>query len=232
MSCHPHRSRRWGPMLTVLVLLSPIVATASDDLGIFDSQSDVGTVLPPGSAVFDKATQQYTLKSSGQNIWGNHDDFHFVYRKLSGDLVLTAEISFIGPDTHPHRKAGWMIRQSLEPDAAYVDAMVHGEGLIALQYRAKQGAITQDAKSPVSSPAVIRLERHGDKFEMYVAPKPGKADEQPKFQLAGSVTLRLKDPVYVGLAVSAHDPQATETAIASNLTLNNLTSPETSRQSK
>lgn len=208
-------------VFTLLLLQLPGLAWAGADLGIFDAETDVGTVSPPGSVQFDKSTQQYTLKSSGQNVWGKHDDFHFVYRKLSGDLTLTAEVSFIGPDTHPHRKAGWMIRQSLEPDAAYVDVMVHGEGLIALQYRTKQGEITQDVRSPISSPAVVRLERRGDKFEVYVAPKPDKADAEPKFQSAGSVTLDLKDPVYVGLAVSAHDAKSTETAIVSNVSLKN-----------
>lgn len=229
MSWTQHFHRRLILASMLLALLFPVIVLASDDLGIFDAETDVGTVSPPGSAQFDKATQQYTLKSSGQNVWGKHDDFHFAYRKLSGDLVLTAEVSFIGPDTHPHRKAGWMIRQSLDPDAAYVDAMVHGEGLIALQYRTKQGEITQDIKSPVSSPAIVRLERHGDKFDLYVAPKPEKPDEEPKFQLAGSVALALKDPVYVGLAVSAHDPKATETAIVSDVKLKNVAPAEQSK---
>lgn len=222
MSNPLHFSCRLSPVAFALLLFQlPGFAWAGADLGIFDAETDVGTVSPPGSATFDKATQQYTLKSSGQNIWGKHDDFHFVYRKLSGDLTLTAEVSFIGPDTHPHRKAGWMIRQGLEPDAAYVDVMVHGEGLIALQYREKQGEITQTVKSPISSPAVVRLERRGDKFELYAAPKSDKADAEPKFQLVGSVTLALKDPVYVGLAVSAHDPTATETAVVGDVSLKN-----------
>lgn len=194
-------------------------AFADTDLGIFEAQTDVGTVTPPGSTQFDKASGQYTIKSSGQNIWNKHDDFHFVYRKLSGDLIATAEVSFIGPDTHPHRKAGWMIRQGLEPDAAYVDVMVHGEGLIALQYRERPGDITKDIKSPVSSPAIVRIERHGDTFEVFAAPKPKGEDQAPKFQSVGSIKLALKDPVYAGLAVSAHDPKAIETAVVSGVTL-------------
>lgn len=210
----------------LLVLYAPANARAGTDLGIFDAQTDVGTVTPPGAAEFDKASQQYTIKSSGQNIWAKHDDFHFVYRKLSGDLVVTAEVSFVGPDTHPHRKAGWMIRQGLEPDAAYVDIMVHGEGLIALQYREKPGDITKDIRSPVPSPAIVRLERHGDAFEVFAAPKPDRGDQAPKFQSVGSVKLALKDPVYAGLAVSAHDPTATETAVISGVTLKTDSSPE------
>jgi hypothetical protein len=72
---------------------------------------------------------------------------------------------------------------------------------------------------------VVRLERRGDKFEVYAAPKPEKADAAPEFQSVGSVTLNLKDPVYVGLAISAHDAKATETAIVSNVSLKNEASP-------
>jgi TolB protein len=217
------KNRIFGHFLALVAALLSLQITASaragTDLGIFDAETDVGTVTPPGSAQFDKISQQYTLKSSGKNIWDKHDDFHFVYKKISGDFVATAEVSFVGPDTHPHRKAGWMLRQSLDADAAYVDVMVHGEGLIALQYRLKQGDITQTVKSPVSQPAILRFERHGDTFELYVAPKPDAKDLSPKFQLAGSVKLTLADPGYLGLAVSAHDPAAVETATVSGVTL-------------
>jgi hypothetical protein len=220
MTYDPRSASRLLPLLLALFLLHwPTPARAGTDLGIFDAETDVGTVSPPGSAEFDKATGQYRIKSSGQNIWNTHDDFHFVYRKLSGDLTAAADISFLGPDTHPHRKAGWMIREGLDPDAAYVDVMVHGEGLIALQYRPKKGEPTQTIKSSVSSPALVRLERHGNKFELYAAPKSEQKDEAPKFQLVGSVTLSLKDPVYAGLAVSAHDARTTETAVLSTVSL-------------
>lgn len=213
-------SSRLIPILFAIGLLGLMQDVPADtDLGIFEVQADVGTVTPPGSARFDKATRQYTIKSSGQNIWNKHDDFHFVYRKLSGDSIATAEVSFVGPDTHPHRKAGWMIRQSLEPDSAYVDVMVHGEGLIALQYRDKAGDITKDIKSPVSSPAIVRIERHGDTFEVFAAPKPDHEDKAPRFQPVGSVKLALKDPVYAGLAVSAHDATAVESAMITGVTL-------------
>lgn len=208
----------WVTASAALFYVGP-TARAGTDLGIFEAETDVGVVAPPGSAQFDKAAQQYTLKSSGQNIWAKHDDFHFVYRKISGDFVATAEVSFVGPDTHPHRKAGWMVRQGLEPDAPYVDVMVHGEGLIALQYRLKQGDVTETVKSPVSQPAIVRFERHGDTFELYVAPKPNGKDQSPKFQSAGSVKLALADPAYIGLAVSAHDPTAVETAVVSGVSL-------------
>ena len=196
-------------------------ARAAEDLGIFDGQADVGMVRPTGTARFDKATRQYRVTSSGQNMWGMHDDFHFVYRKAAGDLTLTADIALAGESNGPHRKGGLMIRQGLEPDAAYVDVMVHGDALIALQYRTQQGGETADTKAKIKSPATIRLERHGDTFSLYVARKSGPSDKPQAFDLAGSAKVELKDPVYAGLAVCAHDAKAVETAVFSGVSLKN-----------
>jgi TolB protein len=203
------------------------VARAAEDLGIFDAQADVGTVSPPGTARFDKATQQYRITSSGQNVWGTHDDFHFVYRKASGDMTMTADIALAGESKGPHRKGGLMIRQGLEPDAAYVDVMVHGDGLIGLQYRTKQGGPTADTKATVKSPASVRLERHGNTFSLCVAPEGEPSDKPHAFERVGSVKVELKDPVYVGLAVCSHDAKATETAVFSNVSLKNDSAPGT-----
>jgi TolB protein len=217
-------SRHFGLALGILIMAvlnwaGP--ARAGEALGIFEGQADVGTVSPPGTARFDKATRQYRVTSGGQNMWGMHDDFHFVYRKASGDLTLTADISLAGESNGPHRKGGLMIRQGLEPDAAYVDVMVHGDGLIALQYRTQQGGQTADTKAKVKSPATVRLERKGDTFSLYVARKSGPSDKPQAFELVGSAKVELKDPVYTGLAVCAHDAKAAETAVFSGVSLKN-----------
>lgn len=206
-------------MFVIAMLSWSGVARAGDDLGIFERQADVGTVSPPGKAKFDKATGQYRISSSGQNMWAAHDDFHFVYRKTSGDLTLTADIALAGESNGPHRKGGLMIRQGFEPDAPYVDVMVHGDGLIALQYRTKPGSTTADTNANVKSPATVRLERHGDTFTLSVAPKGGPSDKPQAFEQVGSVKVELKDPLYVGLAVCSHDAKATETAVFSGVTL-------------
>ena len=76
-----------------------------------------------------------------------------------------------------HRKAALMVRQSLDPDSAYADVAVHGDGLTSLQYRATAAAITQEvpqaAKWDLNAPVRIRIERRGDRFTM-LAGKPGE----------------------------------------------------------
>ena len=206
-------------ILIVCLFLAPTTPAAdpprNQTLGDFEAQTDVGKVEPAGAAEYDKTKNQYTLKSSGENIWAKHDDFHFVYRKLSGDCSLTADIALVGQGKNAHRKAGLMIRQSLDPDAPYVDVVIHGDGMIALQYRPTKGEITKDIKSKVKSPAIVKIERHADTFTVAVAPKADK----PEFQPTGEIKIELKDPVYAGLAVSAHDANTTETATFSSVTL-------------
>ena len=64
-----------------------------------------------------------------------------------------------------------MVRQDLEPDSPYADAVVHGDGLISLQFRRVRSGPTMEVKAPIKPPASIKLERNGDLFTLSVAPK-------------------------------------------------------------
>jgi len=182
-------------------------------LGMFESEKNVGAVGRAGSIEYKGSGKEYVVTGGGANIWDTRDAFHFVWRKVSGDVIATTDIDWQAEGLHPHRKAGWMLRQSLEDDAAYVDAVVHGDGLISLQYRKEQGGVTEEIQSPVPAPAMIRLERHGDVFTLSVS-RDGDA-----FQPVGSLSVPLKDPVYAGLAVCSHDNATTETAVFSKVRL-------------
>lgn len=215
-------STRLFIVLAVALSLRAIATKAAEGaVGDFESQADVGTVEPAGSAEFDPATRQYRVKSAGENIWAKHDDFHFLYRKVSGDVTMSADIVLSADGKVAHRKGGCMIRQSLEPDAAYVDVVVHGDGSIAIQYRSAKGEITAGIKSTVKAPATVRLERHGETFTAYVIPKDEKSAKAEPEQLIGSVKVTMADPVYAGLAVTSHDAKSSETAVFSNVTFKN-----------
>jgi hypothetical protein len=187
-------------------------------LGIFESQSDVGAVTPPGTAVYDPAAETYTLTSAGANLWGTTDAFHFLWKKMSGDAVLTADISF--PETggvhNPHRKAILLFRQSLDPGSAYADAALHGVGLTALQFRRDPGAITEDLElSTTAAPRRLRIEKRGDTFTMYLA----SASDAPLHPVGASVQLHLAEPFYVGLGLCSHDPDKTEKVVFSHVSI-------------
>jgi hypothetical protein len=112
-----------------------------------------------------------------------------------------------------------MIRQSLDPDSAYVDAALHGDGLTALQFRPSAGAETQEIRSTVKAPEQMRIERRGDQFTIYVE-RPG-GDAVP----AGPASVSLHDPVYVGIGVCSHDADVLETAVFSKVEITDAHAP-------
>jgi len=187
---------------------------------VFDSDNDVGETPRTGSVEIDQSSGDYRITGGGANMWGAVDAFHFAWKKLSGNVALTADVHFIGTGAVAHRKAAVMVRQSLDANSAYADAALHGDGLTSLQYRASAGAITQEvqqpAKSDLSGPVRIRIERRGSRFTM-LSGKPGGP-----LTSTGPAAVTLADPVYVGLAVCSHDAAVLETAVFSNVTVEQL----------
>lgn len=199
-----------------LVMAAGLLAiSASPSLGPFESSSDVGEVLHPGSAEYDAALKTYTLTGSGENMWFAKDDFHFMWKKVSAkDISLAADIDLLGEGGDNHRKAVLMIRQSLDTDAAYADAARHGDGLTSLQFRDEKGATTHEVESNVSGPKRLRIEKHGDLFYLWV----GDSDQNMHFA-GGSTRVKLKSPFYVGIGVCAHNKDAVQKAMFSDVDL-------------
>jgi len=95
-------------------------------IGIFEGQADIGSALVPGSASYDPATKQYTIHSAGYNIWYSRDEFRFLWKKVSGDISLAANVSFPDPKGYNDRKAVLVIRQNLDDDSPEAMAGQHG----------------------------------------------------------------------------------------------------------
>jgi hypothetical protein len=202
----------------VLALATPGLAFATDQVGSFEGASDVGDPALKGSATFDSERNEYRVTGGGENVWNKRDEFQFVWRKLSGNMSLAATLTFEGTGGVPHRKAGLMIRRGLEPDAPYVDAVVHGDGLTNIQWRETAGDITRGVRFPMLAPGRIRLERRGNVISLWTS-----TDGQQPLLEAGSIALPLgKEPLYVGLFVCSHDPKAVETAVFSGVAVETL----------
>jgi TolB protein len=107
-----------------------------------------------------------------------------------------------------------MIRQSLDADSAYVDVARHGDGLTSLQFRHEKGQATHEVQSNIVAPTRLRIEKRGKYAVLYA----GAGEEPPRFSGA-AVRIVLEEPFYVGLGVCAHDRNATETAVFSNVEL-------------
>jgi TolB protein len=183
-------------------------------IGLFESHGDVGEVLHQGSVMHDAAKGSYTITGSGENMWSTADGFQFVWKKVSGDISLAADISFPESGGDAHKKAVLIVRQSLDADSAYADVALHGNGLTSLQARDEKGAATHEIQSNISGPKRMRLQKIGQYFYMYVS---GASDDL-RFA-GGSMRVKLDEPFYVGIGVCAHDKDATETAVFSKVEL-------------
>jgi TolB protein len=185
-------------------------------VGIFEGHRDVGNVLTQyaGNVEYDKANGTYSISGSGENMWFTADAFHFAWKRASGDVAVTADISFLGAGKNPHRKAVVIVRQNLEADSPYADVALHGVGLTSLQFRDEKGGTTHEVQANVSAPKRVRIEKHGDYFTMWLAGPDGK------FLLAGaSPKIALTSPFYIGIGVCSHEKDVVEKAVFSNVEL-------------
>ena len=179
--------------------------------GGFSFSTDIGNPQKAGSSSFDEATQTYTLKGSGYNIWFERDEFHFLYNKIEGDFILTANFALTGQGVDPHRKVGWMVRRSEDDDAAHISAVLHGDGLTVGQWRVLRGAFMRDPEDEIFAPKsnyqILQMERSGATFTIRVA-HPGEP-----LQTLGSHTMdNLAGEVLAGLFVCSHNPDVIEEA--------------------
>lgn len=205
------------PRLAALAFCLPGALWAQDSgkFGIFESASDVGNPSVKGSVSYDAAKKQYRVTGGGNNIWMARDDFYFVWKKLSGNVVMTANIKFDSPGAE-HRKAGLMIRKDLETGSPYADIMVHGNGLTGLQYREKANDVTRGVRFPISGPTRIRIERRRNGITVWAGKDGGALQE------LGATDVNIGNPVYVGLAVCPHDDKTSLTAVFSDVTIEEL----------
>jgi hypothetical protein len=215
-------------ILLQLALLSLGLWTATAQIGQFTTSADIGNPTIKGSSTYEGESQTYTLKGGGYNIWFNHDEFQFLYRKIKGDFLLTANFQLVGSEQgNGHRKTGWMIRETTDHDAVSVNSCLHGDGLVVLQWRLMRGAYMRDPEEELFFPkpyfgeSIIQVERISKCITMRIA-HPGEPLEE-----MGSITLpELKDEVLVGPYVLAHDTNSVQEARVWNVRISTPVPPD------
>jgi TolB protein len=201
--------------LCLLLLCFAVFADSgsSDQLGpLFQGRQDIGAVLHPGSMKFDPSAQSYAISASGENMWLSKDAYYFAWKKVSGDVSISANIAFLGEGKNPHRKAVLMIRQSLDAGSPYVDIARHGNGMTALQFRERTGDLTHEVEAAKWSPKRLLLEKRGNYFYMSLA-----YDENAPQISGGSIRVPISGDFYIGIGVCSHEKDLVETAIFSNV---------------
>ncbi|WP_018617234.1 hypothetical protein [Segetibacter koreensis] len=185
-------------------------------IGIFEGQSDVGAALVPGSSSYNPATKQYTINSAGYNIWYTRDEFRYLWKKMSGDVSLAADVTF--PDTtgYADRKAVVIIRQSLDDDSKEAMVALHGAGLMHLAWRPEKNQSLKEMRINEKAARRIGIEKRGDAYAIFVS-----MAGEPMHQLGEPIQLHIKEPFYVGIGFCSHSPTEVNTGILSNVILKN-----------
>jgi hypothetical protein len=202
-------------LLLCLVAASTIAQTGK--FGAFTNSDDVGAPPLKGSAEFDTATGQYTITGTGTDIWGRADQFHYVWREMSGDFAVTATATFL-TDGVAHRKAVIMLRKSLDTDSPFVHLAIHGDGTPSVQFRNTKADTTNTVDFPIEGPGTwnMKLARRGTTITVWIA-----KDRAPLRELGHTVN-QLGGPILVGLGVSSHTQEATNMVLFSDVRVERL----------
>lgn len=200
-------------------MFTAITLLAVAQTGLFQTSQDIGAAHG-GSSEFDKAKANYRLTGGGANIWGREDAFHYLWRKVSGDSQLTANLSFEGAGKNAHRKVVLMLRQSLTPDSAHISATLHGDGLAALQFRNQTGAATAELRAEIKMPTRLRIVKQGNKVTML-----GAATAEGPLVTAATTDFKLEGVYYLGIGISSHEEGVLETAVFSNVSVEHPPAP-------
>ena len=178
---------------------------------------DVGSPQLAGSATL--AGNGWDLIAGGVDIWENADQFHFVFREISGDFDIAVRVESFTP-AHLYSKTGLMIRESLDAASAHLMFFVFSDneprnnnlGAYEMQFRPRAGdsceAVYPAARPPAPPefPANypnswLRVERRGNRFSAY-ASKDGR-----NWKLYGEKVLALAHTLKVGPALTSHNPE-------------------------
>lgn len=115
---------------------------------------------------------------------------------------------------NPHRKVGFMIRETLDPDSRYADIALHGDGLTSLQYRETKGDVTLEKSSEKKGPRSVSFRREGGRIIV--------RDGFGEIPAEDDIVLDIEFPqeCYVGLFLCSHEEDVVETAYVTNLQFN------------
>jgi hypothetical protein len=171
---------------------------------------DVGAVGVSGAAAYNDGV--FTLIGAGADIQGTADAFRFVYMPAAGDCTIVARVTSV-QNIHEWSKAGVMIRESLNANAANAFiALTPGNG-VTWQYRSSTGGSTSyNRTTGLSAPYWVMLVRSGDTFTGY------RSADGTNWTQQGSTTITMASSMLIGLAVTSHDSSSLCTATFDEVT--------------
>jgi signal transduction histidine kinase len=168
---------------------------------------DIGQPAIAGRCTIDG--NAYVVDGVGSDIWDTPDQFTFVYEPLAGSGSIVARLESFSP-ADPAARAGLMIRESLDPDAQFVDlvnTMESGVRSTSMQWRWRtSGSSTRslnDFSPQASLPLWLKLERRFNTITA-VSAKATQVVEGDSVEVAGYVSNVDGRPTITGASISKH----------------------------
>jgi hypothetical protein len=177
---------------------------------------------PPSVGSFiENPAGTYTMTATGADIYGTADEFHYAYQMLSGGGSIEAQVLSV-EDTDDWAKAGVMIRDRLEPGSKWAGVYITPGNGCRFQARLETDAdatsdtsVSTPEQRAITAPYWVRLERSiGGGFRGYYS-----SDGSNWVPMSWNPqNIQMNADVYIGLAVTSHNPEATCQAQFSNVT--------------
>ncbi|HMJ66847.1 MAG TPA: lamin tail domain-containing protein, partial [Candidatus Binatia bacterium] len=144
----------------------------------------------------------YDINAAGRDIGGSGDDFSFHSQLRTGDFDVQARVDALEL-SDGYSEAGLMARDGIATNSAFA-AVLASPSLGGLKFQSRASsrfAAVSAGSMPVNYPYTwLRLQRTGDVFSGF-----GSFDGRTWARL-GSATIPMPSQIYVGFAVSSHDP--------------------------
>ncbi len=162
----------------------------------------------------------YTMTATGADIWNQADQFHYAYKTLAGVGSIEAQVLSVS-NTDPWAKGGVMIRETLNAGSKFAAVYITPGNGCRFQARADTGiAATSDTsvvtsqQTAIKAPYWVKLERDvAGNFRGYYSAN-GTAWTTMSWN---PQNIPMASNVYIGLALTSHNNNATCTAKFSNV---------------
>jgi len=175
----------------------------------------------------------YTMTASGADIWNAADEFHFAFKTLTGVGSIQARVLSVD-NTDQWAKAGVMIRETLDPGSKFAAVYITPENGCRFQARMDDNidatsdtSVVTAEQTAITAPYWVKLERDiAGNFRGYYS-----ADGSTWTSMSWNPQyISMSSNVYVGLALTAHNANATCEAKFSNVTITGTVSQQWTNQ--
>jgi hypothetical protein len=167
-------------------------------------------------------TGTYTITATGADIWNTEDQFHYTFKTLTGAGSITAQVLSVD-NTDPWAKAGVMIRETLGAGSKFAAVYITPGSGCSFQGRTdtdvaavSDSAVRTAEQQAIAAPYWVKLER--DIIGNFSASYSSNGSNWIPMSW-GPQNISMNTNVYIGLALTSHNNNATCQATFSNVTM-------------